>query len=596
MMSLKRTFTATILFVALVALYIADGRRRDAADAARRESIHPFGAEMEAITGITLERMGKKLELARVDNSWKIREPIQAEADPELIHNLLDQLVAQESIGTIPASDSELETFGLAQPAYAISVKTGAATRDIVFGQESPMAGRVYARMRDDAEVFTISRDLASLAIRPVNDFRDRRILLTDAATIDGFSITFEGATLEASRTGEQWNIARPMQIAADPQAVSDFLQSIQIARIADFVDTGTQELAALGLEAPTIAAFFSVGTVRQSILIGHRRIGEDKSPVYYAKRAEAPGIFAITQELFMLLQARASDLRNKEIFTLARPNASVFELEFGGRVTRLRRTPEGVWNFDEPTPRRADQASVEQLLTRLFRITVADYLEVQPTPDISGIDSPYVRISISNADGSRTEGLETGRPHAQSDHVFARRIAADGTPSEVFLIAKEEPGNFFVLPEAFEDKSIFTFAPSDVKLFTITAKGQVISFQREADAWVATLTGGQEFYQVKSTLADRYLSAATSLLWRRQLDPTLEADQAVIAKSGLDKSGGTFTFYDEAGAELGRFDQGGFDQAFVFIRRGDGVIFATDRNSYAAFVSALGTLVQFQQ
>lgn len=594
-MSLKRTFTAVVLFIALVALYIADGRRRDAADAARREAIHPFGAEMEAITAITLERLGSKLELARVDNTWKIHEPIQTNADPELIHNLLDQLVTQKSVGSIDASDSELESFGLSKPAYAISVQTGNAKRELVFGQDSPMAGRVYARMRDDSKVFTISRDLATLAIRPLNDLRDRRILTTDAATIDGFAITFEGATLEVGRSGAQWSITRPQQIAADAQAVSDFLQSIQIARIADFVDTGTQELAALGLEAPTIAAFFNSGTERQSLLIGHRRIGDGETPIYYAKRAEAPGIFTITQELFMLLQARASDLRNKEIFTLARPNASVFELEFGGRVTRLRRSPEGVWNFDEPTPRRADQAAVEQLLTRLFRITVADYLEVQPTPDISGMESPYVRITISNSDGSRTERLETGRPHAQSDHVFARRVGTDGIPSEVFLLAKEEPGNFFLLPEAFEDKSIFSFAPSKVKLFTITAKGQVISFQREEEAWVATLTGGQDFYQVKSTLADRYLSAVTGLLWKKQLDPNLAADQELLTKSGLDKSNGTFAFYDESGAELGRFDQGGFDQTVVYIRRGDGIIFATDRNSYAAFISALGTLVQFQ-
>ncbi|MBI3736481.1 hypothetical protein HY256_08205 [Candidatus Sumerlaeota bacterium] len=80
-MGIKRTILSGFALIALIAIYAADGSRRDAAEHKRLAATKLMNAEASQINHIVIKKLGGDIELAKEGDAWKLIRPIQAAAD-----------------------------------------------------------------------------------------------------------------------------------------------------------------------------------------------------------------------------------------------------------------------------------------------------------------------------------------------------------------------------------------------------------------------------------------------------------------------------------------------------------------------------------
>lgn len=605
-MSKTRFTIAGLLFVVVLGLLIGDHIRMERQARQRRmaERLLPF--ERDEIGKLQVERLRGSVSLERDGGGWKLTEPIETPADPQVMNEILHALDRQQRIGAQPASEEQMQAFGLAQPPLRVSVESsGGEAARFVIGENSPVSGEAYAALAGENDYFTVSSELKKNLAREIESLRDKRLIAFNANETTTMTLILRGdTTIRAVRQETEWWLEQPMRARADDEAVGAILQAIHLTKAQDFIDTDSVHLARYGLDVPTVVAHFeSPGSPEpraSTLTIGNLRGPSSKS--YYAKRGDRPYVFAVPEGLVFQLIPKVDELRAREIFSIAREDIRRFTLEFAGDVIQLRRDERGIWRFDEPgTHERADQTMVSEALRYLMTLQVRKYLDYQPTEEMAGLDEPRLRIAIADGEG-KVETIQTGRTGQTTgtqDIVYARREPG----SEIFGVPIELPGKLFLTREKFMDKSMYAFEPAEVASIRYTVlepeSGEAVAylFTREETSWLATAVRGGEQAQVSRNVVESMLLHMRALKWATRLDPDLDSDMTTIKSSGLEEPPLLLELFDEDQEIITTMGLGPQpDNRYFYLRRDredSTAYFAVDRNVFLPFAAALRELLR---
>lgn len=597
-MSLWKTIIAGIVFAAALGLLIQDQTRIQRAEERRVTESRLIPQAKENFESISIMRSGIPLELRKENENWRIIRPLLAEADRQAVADLITFLDKQTRTGGDKFKDGEQKLFGLDQPALTVTVGAQGTTEEtaVQVGENSPAYGEVYARLQGAEEWFTISADLRDRLKRSLYDYRDKSLLTMDASLATTITLTHEGQLAEVMKRDGEWELTRPVSLAADGPRIEGILKEIQTTKAADFIDTETLQLDAYGLDAPSIVAALyqpdDKTPVRGTLLIGRRKA--DDKPTYYALRLGRDVVFTVPQSLVDALRPTVGDLRDKQIFNLKPEEVRRFSIQFGKQVdgstamVNLIKDSSSRWRFEDDSVTEVDQSRVTQRIGMLLRLRAQSFFEVQPLPEQTGLDAPIVRIVLGDVDGARNEGLVTGKLAENSKFVYARRVGSD----EVFSLPAEVTSKFFLKREDFRDRTLFAFDPPLVEKIEVVeeAKPKVV-FKHDAESWIGTIEGGPQYQVTPSTIQALILSLL-SMQWEDELKPTVEHDATLIKTKGLDAPKRTISFLDAKGEALARIGQGQTDQTRVYIRRGEAEYFAVDSKKFERFVALLKDLI----
>jgi hypothetical protein len=595
-MSIYKTLIAAVLFAAAVGLFITEQRRLARIEERRLQSTRLVPFPKEEIDSISMIRSGIPLDF-RKEDQWRIVNPVIADADQQAVADLIFFLDEQQRTGGQEIEEGELATFGLQDPALTVSVggagQTAATTLHV--GNDSPAYGQVYARLDGAPEWFTISSDLRDYLRKPLFDYRDKSIFTLNAEEATTVTITSEGSTIEIAKSDLGWNLTRPTPMKADDARVGQLLKDIQSTKVADFIDTETLRLDAYGLEVPYIAAkIYSPAhdeNPSQTLFIGRRRGGEP--PQYYAQCLERDAVFTVPQNLVDSLRVTVSDLRDKQLFTIAKSEIDWFTLEFSNNLISLRKDSAGHWRFEDDGTTEVNQEAVNSRIDQLLRLRAIEFFEFPPMPEQSGLDAPIVRVVLSDAAGGKIEGLMTGKIAGTPgrEFVYARRLNDD----KVLSIPAGFTSRFFIARDDLRDRTLFAFDPELVTRIDVTDGGKKVTFTQDGDIWLGANEGGGNPYQVSPASIHTLVLGLLGLQWEENLKPEVEADLTLVKTMQLETPSRTISFYDEAGEPLARIGQGESNQQRTFIRRGENEYFAVDKIRYAEFVGRLQDVIPQQ-
>lgn len=600
-----RIIVAGVVFAAMLALVFIDGYRTERLDRMRTlaERLLPF--DRESISLIRIDRLKDAIVLSRNGAGWSLSEPIETEADPQAMNELLFALDRQQRIGAQAATGAQLQAFGLEKPPLRVEVvsDSGESARFNI-GADSPVQGEAYATLADAEDYFTVSADLKRNLGRSLESLRDRSLIAFNANEATTMTLILRGdTTISAVREEANWRLVEPIRAAADAGAINAILHATHLTKAQDFIDTDTLDLKKYGLDVPTVVAYFeaegALGPRTSALTIGSPRDAQEKS--YYARRQDRNSVFAVPEGLVFALIPEVEELRVKDVFSLAGGDIRTFEVQFAGDTIRLRMDESGQWRFDEPGSEAADQNVVAEALRYLMTTRVRAYLDFQPTEEMAGLDPPRLRVTIGDGAG-RTESIETGRTGRTTDDqgiVYART-----SPSgEIFGIPVELPGKLFLTREKFLNKSIFAFNPAGIASvkYTVadprTGEEAAYLFTREDNAWIATAVRTAEQAQISRNVVESMLLHLLALQWANQLDPADEADAAIIKATSLEAPPLLLELYDADQKRLAALGLGPQQsQRYFHIRRdaGDRVdYYAVDRGVFLPFAAALRELLQ---
>ena len=471
-MNTKNTFVWFVLAAVLFAsIFVVDRLLRPPAVVSR--NVLP-GLQPAAVTSVQVIPVGAlEIRADRVNHSWRLIKPMAYPAQPAALEALLAALQKLTPATRISASEHRVASagFGFDAPQYSLVVEAGEQRWQLLVGNKTAPGDQVFLRVVGVDGAFVTDADWLRFIPRSANDWRSTALVAADVNTCDAIVLTNSTKIIELRRdaTNHLWRMTRPLQARADTDRITDALQRLQAAGVAQFVtDDVRTDLTAFGLQPAELSLWFNRGTNFISALQTGKAVTNEAAQVY-AKRDGWNVIMTTAKEPLALWHGTVNDFRDPHLLELTAP---VAEIEVRGKNSfTLRQQGSNDWAIvGEKFP--ADTESVQMFIKVLAGLRVAEFVkDVVTAPDLAayGLASPQREITVRAVAGDTNATIAQLAFDAQTNGIFVHRADED-------FIYAITPEDFNRLPEAgweFRDRHIWNFSEHDVAQITLRQSGR---------------------------------------------------------------------------------------------------------------------------
>jgi hypothetical protein len=245
---------------------------------------------------LVLERGDRKVTFAKVGGTWKVTEPVQADAeqlDLDEFVNALANLRADELVSDKP---DDLEAFGLDDPQAKWTVTAGREEVVLLVGEKEKETGRVHAKLaKGDKADLVVLLD-PTLTGRVLGEYR-RRAAWTDldASQAESLVVSAGSGTFQFRKEGGTWkDPAKPTE-PVDAAKVEETLTALAGLKAERFVADKDPKLGLYGLEKPArVIVVTQRGGSAKTLHLGSPVGGTDGKQVY-AKLPDQPAVFVLS-------------------------------------------------------------------------------------------------------------------------------------------------------------------------------------------------------------------------------------------------------------------------------------------------------------
>lgn len=507
-MSWKRTILAFLTLVTLCLAYfldlqLAEKRRYQTVN---QQSLTP-GINKSEVQQVTLRNDHGETLLALDNGNWRIKKPMDAAADPEIIEQLLVNVTGARKRNETEVKN--LAEYGLASPEMALFIKTGMGKSfELLLGNESTYTGQVFAKYPNRPEVFTVGEHVRSVLVRRPIDFRKARVMDVDVGALEQYqaiSITAKDSNVVLKNDRGNWQITSPVQTPAETDVVHDYLRKVGLLRAAGFLsaesDKPTSVATAIqALANPTYTVSFERSNAPVTRLL-IASVGESSAPVYVAQRMGEDELLLLRQESIDAIVQDENYFRSRTLFQMKSPDVGMFSIQIGVARTDLVRNEQGLWEFMGDPARRVDQDKVNLRLESLLSARIQEYEEMNPRDlTVFGLQPPRMRFTVISKDRARTEGLDTGRSEAgQVTSVYAKRRNDPG------VFTMELSSELVIVPDMVADKRFARTNVAQLDHFEIEIDEKRYAFKREGE-WKMLKPAQTAYTTVDVTKLERFL------------------------------------------------------------------------------------------
>src|SRR3984893_16960631 len=225
---------------------------RDAA----RQSQNVLNFTPDKIESVVIQNGDDKIDIRRRDNKWRLETPIKDQADSALVNRLLSGLESWKKDATISAKEIEadktkLNEYGLSKPKLRLKLLGPDAPREILFGKDAALEGKMYVRFDNSKDAFVADQSVRKAIDKKPEDFRDRKLTDLIMAQVSRVVLKTAAGEMELQKKGDHWEIVKPLRARSDDQKVGDLIAQVTTARIQQFVADDRGDLHPYGLAEP---------------------------------------------------------------------------------------------------------------------------------------------------------------------------------------------------------------------------------------------------------------------------------------------------------------------------------------------------------
>lgn len=246
--------------------------------------------------------------------SWKIRYPIEAEADQNEVRSLMFRLEDVKALGIIdPGPERDTVAKTLTAPKVKVTLHTPAGDQTVRLYQPDPQKGEAIAETGPDAPLYRINPGLIKDLTKDLFNLQDKRLFGLDYTDVAMLSVkTRDQAYVLINQTGEWVLEDRPME------KVSQEVADLFVSRVANLpaeerVMKQSSPLAPYGLLSP--AAEF-VATAKDGKTTGRLTLGSQSGNLLYATGQRISGLFQVRPDLLTQIPSKAELLGKSTVRT----------------------------------------------------------------------------------------------------------------------------------------------------------------------------------------------------------------------------------------------------------------------------------------
>jgi hypothetical protein len=252
---------------------------------------------------LRLERGPRQAVFARVEGSWKLTEPIAADADSDELDDFLNTLAklrADELVAEKPTAE-ELKSYGLDKPEARWKLMAGdTEVLNLVIGGREKGGIRRYAQLAGKDIVFLLD---PKLSMRCLAEFRTRTVwpMPLDAFQIESVRYGYAKNPFVLEKTQTGWQVEGKPEVKPNTATVNETLAALAGLKLSRYVVDKGADFKLFGLEPPELVIEIATRTGLQTLHIGRQegdskrlyaRIpGKDRSDVFVIDEADAAKI-----------------------------------------------------------------------------------------------------------------------------------------------------------------------------------------------------------------------------------------------------------------------------------------------------------------
>ena len=383
------------LFLAFLVLggyvYFTEYRGKEERQKQEEAKKKVFQVQDKDITEVSLTFPDRTITgVKKGEKQWEITSPPGLEADSDEWEQLASNVPKIEREDTVAQNVQDLSQFGLKDPAVKVAAKTkDGKTLEILFGSENPKKTYSYAKLPSGNDVFLSASNWAKSFTKNVSDLRNKKVLEFETDDIDNIKIVEGTKELEAQKSGDDWQLKKPIDTKADSNEISTFTSSIRFARVNSFPDPPVDGKTA-GLDAPSIKITLHDNKAKadRTLLIG-KTSSTDR---YYARDASRDTIFIIDKEIAEKSRKPVFDWRDKSITKIDREKIDKIEILRGtDTITMLKSGSD--WKL--PDEKKLQWDKVSSMLNALDFEKAKDIIDSPKGLSSYGLDKPKLEVVL---------------------------------------------------------------------------------------------------------------------------------------------------------------------------------------------------------
>jgi hypothetical protein len=346
---------------------------------------------------------GDTIELSKASGKWRLVQPKDLSADPDAANSLVSAVTSVTADKTIEDKAADVAPYGLGHPTLDVTIgRKDGKSHELLIGDDTPNNSGAYAKLPNDAHVYTVFSFVKTSLDKTMNDLRDKRLLTFDSDKLTRVELTAKGQTEEFGKNGQnEWEILKPRPLRADNSTVESLVSKLKDAKMDATISADDTKKAATGFASGTKVATAAVtdASGTQSI-----EVKKDKDKNYYAKSTAVEGIYKISADAGDALDKGLDDFRNKKIFDFGFSDPTKLEVNGAAYQKSGDKWMSGAKTMDNTT--------VQNLIDKLRDLSASKFTE-------KGGGSQVFEATVTSNSGKRTEKAVISK---DGDQYFAKR------------------------------------------------------------------------------------------------------------------------------------------------------------------------------
>lgn len=274
-----------------------------------------FRLQQDQVQAVEINEKGKQSVLLEKESAWKIKEPLQTEADINSVEDLLKAASDLKSVREVEAEPKDLQPFGLKDPALKFRLRAGDQWTELLLGDKTPVGDARYAKLPDKASVFLVSGEDWTKLDKGLDDLRKRDLCRFQPDEIKSVRIAWkEGQSIDLERQddGKSWKAQSSPDTKIKNDKVDNFFEQLQWLKAKDFLQEPAANAANRGLEPPQVV--ISMKTKKDQDI--ELRVGQKQADpkLLAASSSQLSGLVEVDSNILAEIPKDAAVLENRSL------------------------------------------------------------------------------------------------------------------------------------------------------------------------------------------------------------------------------------------------------------------------------------------
>jgi hypothetical protein len=479
--SYRRTLIFLVIFLSLGGFFylyeIRGGKERKEAEENAKLVVF---LKPEEVTAITLERPNETIILKKENSAWDISEPVSAPAEQQKIEQLLSTL-ADLKFERDLGEQADIEPFGLAKPQLKIKADAGDRELGSLFiGAATPDGKNLYVKKETGNHIYTVAASAKNQLDQNLFSIRDKKLFDFSPPDVTAIALHRGTSVLSLERKAEnQWSMTTPPSYEADPDKITETLDSFKYARIKKFVAENSTDMKTYGIDKPS--ARIQLWLKEKQIALSFGKKVEIQPEMTYASVDGSGKVIELEGSLAEKITATTNDWRDKSLVKINPDEVTQIEIATPQLKMKLEQTDKepGHWMMLQPEQKRADDSRVDMLLGALQKAKTERFVEKEKLAEAKKrLEKPDVRLQLWRKNEEQATLLAFARATAGNEW-----FVSTGSGDAAF-VNEELMKEFSINPDDYTDKSVLHFEASNIEQIELKKNKTTYALKRKDVDW----------------------------------------------------------------------------------------------------------------